>query len=57
MLIAAMIAAFGAATVLPAAAIIASDGAFAAEKTRSVKKKPAKKYKKPTKKPLPSTQM
>ena len=56
MLIAAMIAAFGVATVLPAAAIITSDGAFAAEKRKTVKKKPAKKYRKPAKQ-TPGTQM
>ena len=49
--IAALVAAFGATVVLPVAAIVASDGAFAAEtKKRAKKKKPAKKYKKPAKK-------
>ena len=48
LLIAAMAAAFGAAVVLPAAAIVGSDCAFAAQKTakKAKKKKPAKKYKK-----------
>ena len=44
-----MVAAFGTAVVLPTAAIVSSDGAFAAGKTTK-KKKPAKKYKKPAKK-------
>jgi len=48
LLIAAMVAAFGVAVVLPAAAVVGSDGAYAAGKT--AKKKPAKKYKKPKKK-------
>ena len=51
-LVAATLAAFGAAVVLPAAAIVSSDGAFAAQKTamKTAKKKPAKKHKKPAKK-------
>ena len=51
-LVAATLAAFGAAVVLPAAAIVGSDGAFAAQKTamKTAKKKPAKKHKKPSKK-------
>jgi hypothetical protein len=50
-LAAAMIAAFGATVVLPAVAIVGSDGAFAAtQKKKAKKKKPSKKYKKPAKK-------
>ena len=43
LIIAAMVAAFGAAVVLPAAAIINSDGAFAAQKTaKKIRKKKGK---------------
>ena len=53
--VAALLAAFGAAVVLPATAIVGSDGAYAAGKT--TKKKPAKKYKKPKKKKAPTQTM
>jgi hypothetical protein len=57
LVISAMIAAFGAAVVLPIPAIVGSDGAFAAQKTATKtakKKKPAKMYRKPAKKPASS---
>jgi hypothetical protein len=43
LVIAAMIGAFGAAVVLPAAAVISSGTAFAAQKSSKMAKKPAKK--------------
>ena len=43
LIIATMLCAFGAAVVLPAAAVIASDGAFAAQKSGKMTKKAAKK--------------
>jgi hypothetical protein len=47
LIIAAMVAAFGAAVVLPAAAIINPDGAFAAQKTAKKKKGKTKYFKRP----------
>jgi hypothetical protein len=53
--VAALLAAFSAAVVLPTTAIVGSDGAYAAGKI--TKKKPAKKYKKPKKKRAPTLTM
>jgi hypothetical protein len=51
-LVAATLCAFGAAVLLPAAAVISSNAAFAAQKTGKTAKKPAKKA--PKKKTAPS---
>jgi hypothetical protein len=49
LILAATVAAFGAGVVLPAASIITSDGAYAAQKSgKTAKKKAAKKSKKKT---------